>query len=294
MMGQTPVPIVRRRVDIDFTSVPPGPWFPSQPVVEGFLSAISFFFPAGEKFFIESVQHYQGRITDPVLQDQVRRFIYQEAMHTRVHCACNRYLIATYPHGHWIERVGKLFLDFTRWVMPRAWQLAVTCAIEHFTAMLADDLLRRPGQFTERVQPAYAELWIWHALEETEHKAVCYDLYRQAVGKGPIAYLNRVLAMAVTSLVFAIAVGIGVSLINLGRRLRPAVAPEVRGPAGPPRPGQRSTAALLGSTIPWRLYFAYYTPSFHPWDHDNAHLVEEWKRRLPGLGARADDPEPGR
>jgi predicted metal-dependent hydrolase len=50
-------------------------WIPAEPEVEIFLNAISFFFPPGEKFFIDSVQAYQDRISDPVLQEQVRRFI---------------------------------------------------------------------------------------------------------------------------------------------------------------------------------------------------------------------------
>jgi predicted metal-dependent hydrolase len=40
---------------------------------------VSFAFPPGEKFFIHSVQNYQDRITDAVLKEQVKQFIYQEA-----------------------------------------------------------------------------------------------------------------------------------------------------------------------------------------------------------------------
>jgi predicted metal-dependent hydrolase len=29
-------------------------------------------------------------------------------------------------------------------------------------------------------------------------------------------------------------------------------------------------------------YLAYYRPSFHPWQHDNRHLLEAWKQELQG------------
>jgi predicted metal-dependent hydrolase len=41
---------------------------------------------------------------------------------------------------------------------------------------------------------------------------------------------------------------------------------------------------LLYELVPWRLYFSYYRPSFHPWDHDNSRFVAEWKQRYPGFG----------
>ena len=70
-MPPTPISIVRRRIDIDFDSAATEHWFPSLDI-EALLNAISFFFPAGEKFFIESVQNYMGQITDPILKEQAR------------------------------------------------------------------------------------------------------------------------------------------------------------------------------------------------------------------------------
>ena len=44
----------------------------------------------------------------------------------------------------------------------------------------------------------YHNLWIWHAIEECEHKAVSYDVYKQVSN----SYLLRVIIMLAASVVF--------------------------------------------------------------------------------------------
>jgi len=46
----------------------------------------------------------------------------------------------------------------------------------------------------------------------------------------------------------------------------------------------RNMFVLMGRLVPWRLYFDYFRPSFQPWNHDNSHLVREWRARYPGFG----------
>jgi len=79
----------------------------------------------------------------------------------------------------------------------RFWGPAITCALEHYTAMLADYVLRNPV-WLEDAEPQLRVLWSWHAAEETEHKAVAYDVYRAAGG----GYAKRVLWYLHVSVVF--------------------------------------------------------------------------------------------
>jgi predicted metal-dependent hydrolase len=30
----------------------------------------------------------------------------------------------------------------------------------------------------------------------------------------------------------------------------------------------------------WRAYWDWFRPGFHPWDHDNRHLLETWRPRF--------------
>ena len=59
--------------------------------------------------------------------------------------------------------------------------VAVTAAYEHFTAVMATGVLTHPN-WLDGATPELALLWRWHAVEESEHKTVAFDLYRAMGG----------------------------------------------------------------------------------------------------------------
>lgn len=278
--------IIRRRVNIAFDASKAQGWYFKKKLVEDFLNAVSFTFPQGEKFFIHSVQNYRDKITDAVLQEQVKQFIYQEAMHTKEHARCNETLMQAFPHGQIIDRYTTKVISFWRRFSPRATQLACTCALEHFTAILADTLLRNQEAFIAASDPAFASLWLWHAVEEAEHKAVCFDVYRAVVGKGVLSYLHRVSIMFLTSVCFLFSVFVAITLIRRKKKQEENRSPGVPKAKPSPRKPSGEPGMLKGllHVLPLRLYLDYYRPAFHPWDHDNLHLIEEWKRRYRDFG----------
>jgi len=235
--------------------------------VSQFFNTLSIFFPSGERFFIDSVRNYRERITDAELQRAVSAFIGQEAMHGREHIEYNDALVAAGLPADAMERLVIALLKFAKKTLPKAEQLAITIALEHFTAILADVLLREP-KLLEGAEPRYAALWRWHALEETEHKAVAYDVYVAMLGKGPGAYIRRCVALAALTVIFWSLV-IPFHLIIMARDgglfnlkgwwtlfqyhwLKPGA---------------------LRRIIP--AYFDYYRPGFHPWQHDNRRFLAE-------------------
>lgn len=259
------IDIIRRRPVIPLDAAIAGNWYQRR-ATEDLLNTLSFAFPAAEKFFIESVNHYQPRIKDPALAEAARRFLFQEAMHVRGHASCNDVLRGAWPLGHRIQKLTERIFAALR-VLPHWWRLAVTCALEHFTAMLADHILDTREVFLARSDPAFASLWLWHAVEETEHKAVCFDLLQAVMGKGVRGYVLRVAAMLVVTICFLAFALLGPRL--LGRRGKGA---------GP------GLGTLMKQILSLKLYLDYYRWSFHPWDHDNAHLVAQWRERYPGFG----------
>lgn len=276
-------PIIRRRVDLDFGQLDDGRWTSGGAYFEEILNVVSYFFPIGERYFIDSVQHYEGRITDPVLKAQVKDFIYQEAMHTKQHIRSNRVLDQTHSYGQAIAKISDVLLYKTRWFMPKATQLAVSCAIEHYTALLSHYLLRTLSSFVSVSNSSFGALWAWHAVEETEHKAVCFDVYQYVFGKGIFSYLHRAVVMAVVSLFFLSAIITGLFFIKKGGR-KPLPA-QIKQKAPQQKSSYRQLWRLISRSMSPKLYFDYYRPSFHPWDHDNSHLVEEWKQAFPDFGA---------
>ena len=242
-------------------------WHQEGPAVTEFMNALSLMFPAGERFFMDSVRFYRDQITDPALQQQVAGFIGQEAMHTREHVEYNDLMTAAGLPAEQLDRWLWKFLSRIRQLFGPKNALAATIALEHYTAMLADKVLRDPG-YVGGVE-GYQHVWMWHAYEETEHKSVSFDVWSAVTQPGLGSYLRRTLNMVLTTLVFWTTLTYFMSSllrahsrrhgeIGLASMLR--LGRFVFTPFGP-------RTGVIPSIL--HEYIDYYRPGFHPWDHDN-------------------------
>lgn len=239
-----------------------------------FFSAMSIMFPEGEKFFIESVRHYRDRIADPQLQADVAGFIGQEAMHGREHRSYNIALTHAGYDAEGLERRTLKQIAFTRKMLPPKGRLAVTIALEHFTAILADAMLT-DDRILGNSDPRMAALWRWHAIEETEHKAVAFDVYK-LVAPGFLGWLRRCAIMLSTSVIFWTH-----TLLNYFHFTRRDGIPFPTAAWRFFYNGFITPGPLRRIQIPWLRYFS---PGFHPWNHDNRGQVERWKAAYAASG----------
>jgi len=244
-----------------------GNWHGRGAHVSHFFNAMSVFFPVGERYFIASVRAHRGRIRDKTLDAEIRAFIGQEAMHGREHIEYNNALAASGLPIAGMEGLVIRLLKVAKKILPQADQLAITIALEHFTAILADILLREP-KLLEGAEPRFAALWRWHALEETEHKAVAYDVYQTTVGRGLGAYLRRCAALAALTVIFwGLVIPFHIEIMRREGGLFDfkgwwaLIKFQWISPGG------------LRRIIP--AYFDYYRPGFHPWQHDNRRFLTE-------------------
>ena len=138
---KTPTDLTIEPREIAFGREAPHPrwWLADDPVATAFYNALSITFPLGERFFMDAVRHYRDR-TPPVLQGQINAFLKQEAMHSREHVFFNKQLT---DHGYDIGPAEKRLewrINLSR-KSPPAMQLAATAALEHFTAIMAHEVL---------------------------------------------------------------------------------------------------------------------------------------------------------
>ncbi len=152
-------------------------WLADDPYATAFYNALSVTFPKGEGFFVDSVRRFREG-TPPKLAGEINAFIKQEVLHTREHVAFNRHVA---QQGYETKRLD---LDVDRSLGlakkgPAIIALATTCALEHFTAMLAHELIANPRHLAG-AEPQARALWLWHAAEEIEHKGVAYDTWLHA------------------------------------------------------------------------------------------------------------------
>ncbi|HEY4376924.1 MAG TPA: metal-dependent hydrolase, partial [Acidimicrobiales bacterium] len=163
-------------------------------------------------------------------------------------------------------------LKFDEKVAPPRFRLAVTAALEHYTATLAELLLSDPN-----AQAAFGDtdevrnLLLWHAVEESEHKAVAFDVFQAVCGSQKL----RARVMNAVTVGF-----IGTSVLFTAISL-------MKDPAS--RDLRRLGKSLWAiRKSPWLTKAVrhrirdYNRPDFHPDDHDATELLTEWRARLFG------------
>ena len=163
-------------------------WHGGRVEATAIYNALSSTFPVGEAYFVESVRAFREG-APPKLAEEIKAFTTQEAIHSREHDAFNkRAEQAGYDLSSLEKRVeDRLSITKSR---PPIVNVAATMALEHFTAILAHQLLKNPGHLAGADAEA-ADLWRWHACEEIEHKGVAYDTWLYATRGWPGMRLAR-------------------------------------------------------------------------------------------------------
>ena len=257
-----------RRLDTRVNAATPRYWLAGNPLLTHVLNVLSATFPPGERYFVDSVRRLSAKVTDPTLRRQVRGFLGQEALHAKQHEAFNAWIKAQGGgldrFTAYVDRVLKLQESLSTPLM----NLARTVALEHFTAVMAHAYLTTPG-FVDETHEDARPLWIWHSIEEIEHKAVAFDVYKAAGG----SYLMMITAMTLMTIRLVGSVAALVVLMLLrdgqwrnGRQLLTGLR-RIFGRRG----------ILTRSLVP---IATFYKPSFHPWDTDDSAMIAVWSARL--------------
>jgi predicted metal-dependent hydrolase len=248
-------------------------WLGGDIVATAVFNALSLTFPDGERMFMDAVRHYKPMVSGELLEE-ANAFIAQEAIHTREHVSLNKMM----DGGHYpLEKIRahiRKNIDFAEQLGPMT-QLAATISLEHFTALLGNFILSDATGMLAGAPVELRDMWQWHALEETEHKAVAFDVFNVATAKLASwrRYSIRVRAMLFTTVDFTSHLAMYASLLlqadGMGRgRATARVLWFLFGKPGFFRKGLRG-------------YWSWYKPGFHPWQHDNRALLETWRAKFP-------------
>jgi len=191
-------------------------------------------------------------------------FIRQEAMHGREHDAWSNALIALGYIG--MEGFDLKLKRDNRWSrkhLKPLWRLSLTAASEHFTASLAHLFIYKRPDLIEKAASPFRELLVYHAMEEVEHKAVCFDLYNEARG----GYWLRSLGMVFVTFDL---------LIRLRNRQEYLLKKDGLWNADTEK---KMRALLWGKDGIMRVLapylIQYFRPDFHPWETDERHDLQQ-------------------
>jgi predicted metal-dependent hydrolase len=245
-------------------AAPPRLWHGGRVEATAIYNALSSTFPIGEAYFVESVRAFREG-APPRLADEIKAFTTQEAIHSREHDAFNKRAAEAGYDLSGLEAQVEKRLAVARARGPYA-NLAATMALEHFTAILAHQLLADPSHLAGAEEQT-ADLWRWHACEEIEHKGVAYDTWRWATRDWPrfkrwkvkarvMLYVTRNFLVDRTAGALELMRQDGVtglrawSLLLTYLWVRPAMFRKIAG-----------------------AWLKYFLPGFHPWNKDDRNLL---------------------
>jgi hypothetical protein len=272
-----------RRIDFEWSEIPRY-WVANDAGLTHFMTALSALFPEGEQFFVQSTRavRQHKKLENPAIQCEISAFIGQEAMHSKAHVAFNA---AAQSYGYDIrimeDQTRKVIQTGTkiiaRFLKPfgvskHMIDLTGTCALEHFTAVIAAELLQNKDMQAMFNDPTMYQLWMWHAIEENEHKAVVFDVYTAIYGRGFKAYSMRAMAMIIAmALVFATQSYFTARLMKTDGKLTWKDSKYML-------KFMYARKGFITRQIPELLDF--FRPHFHPNDSDTDQLLADWKLKL--------------
>lgn len=243
-------------------------WLNGDPVATAWFNALSATFPRGEAFFIESVKANRDG-APPRLAAEIRAFVKQEINHTREHVVFNKQAERSGYDIAFIDRRVEEMLALTKG-RPAYVNLAATMALEHFTAMLGHELLADPVHL-QGAEGELGDLWRWHSAEEVEHKGVAYDTWLHAT-----RHWSRFRRWRVKSLLM---------LIVTQRFVIHRIQDMIKLLEQDGLTGWKWKAKIIAYLF-WKPGFmrrivpqwcAYFMPRFHPWNHDDRVLINQYE-----------------
>jgi len=274
-----------RRMNFDFDNVPEY-WMNGSAGLTHFMTALSALFPAGEKFFIDSVRAVRQHPAikhNEALQKEISAFIGQEAMHNHEHVGFNA---SAQNYGHDVDTLDRYtdqVIQTTRKFMAKLAKpigitqemvdLTATTALEHFTATIASQLLTNSHIQELMTNETMKNMWIWHAIEENEHKAVAYDVFEGVFGTGLKSYALRTSSLVIAmATLFVVQSYFFARLLKQDQQLNFESLKSIYTYAYSPSKG-----VITGMGKEMLMYFK---PGFHPNDLDTHSLLEKWKAKL--------------
>lgn len=258
-----------RRVRFDHDGLDKARFFGDNIISSAFYVALSTTFPAGEAEFIRSVKLFEDKISDAKLLAEVQAFAAQESHHGLQHRRLNKRLAEV---GFPVLKVEQLIDQVlskraTDWSAER--RLRRTVAAEHFTATMAHQALTMPHTLDAGPE-SFKKLMLWHSIEEIEHKSVTFDVYQHCVGDMG-ALRRHYMHFAFFEFPMKMWMLTRMLLKDGGFKVTWKERREFLGLLF----GRKGIFSSM-----WRQYGAFLKRDFHPWQHDDSHLVGEWQSVL--------------
>jgi uncharacterized protein len=273
--NQTPIiPIRHMKFDFDPEKLD-HKFYMDAELASAYFASLSIFLTRGEDLVIDTARYHRDFITDPLLKQRVTSLIGQEAIHSKMHEELNEaYLIRDLP--------VKLFRTWAGWAfeygferLPQPMKLSLMAGIEHFTAVLAEYMMNHEEIFFRSQDEKQRAIWMWHMLEESEHKDIAFDVFQELSN----SYLLRIAGFFPALITILVLISAASFLVPFYRNPKNLIS--LRYWADIPYNFRLIFGlkdGVYGSSF--KHIFDYLRPDFHPNDHDTSEFLEYYKEKL--------------
>ena len=240
-----------------------------------YFAALSIFLTYGEELVIETARFHRDFIKDPILKQRLTSLIGQEAIHSKIHEEYNDAMIPRNFPVQFYRFLAEQVFNHTFLKFPQPLKLSMMAGIEHFTAVFAQYAMNHEDIFNHSLDEKTRALWMWHMLEESEHKDIAYDTYQVLSANYPL----RISGFFIALITLGLGVGAGALMLPFLRRPMNSFSlsfwKEAKGSWD--LLFSRDNG-VFGSSL--GHIFDYLRPDFHPNDHDTTELLDYFKKEL--------------
>ncbi len=239
-------------------------WVNNDPVATAFFNSLSISFPHAEVFMIDSLKPWRDKVNEQ-MRKEINAFVQQELNHSREHLAFNRGMIDA---GYEFKSVEKDIINLVKKLNLRddLFRLQMTMCMEHLTAIISAEILSDERHLAG-AEMHLRKMWLWHATEEIEHKAVAYNVWLEVTKDWSALrrWANRTLFFTLISYRF------------LSNRLSAQIHllqqdgySKISAFFAMMYYGLKKGGLLRRCARPWATF---YRVNFHPWSVDDRHLI---------------------
>lgn len=174
--------IVTRRIPFEFSDDIKAHWVPDKPEFSQMWNGLSLTMPFLEPYLIRTMREGLRFVDEPQVLADGAAFIAQEGQHFQVHQRFNDILKNNgYPELADIEQEMKdYYTELSKKSLAK--KMAYSAGFESMTLGATRFIIEERAKNFLKADTRVASFWLWHMVEETEHKNCAYDAYQSACG----------------------------------------------------------------------------------------------------------------
>lgn len=158
-------------------------WSRTKPEFSLFINSLGVHVPYFERYLVRALSVAKKNIKDEALLRDVSAIIGQEGHHAKNFISVNAWLAERYPEiEYYDKRARKYFSEHAKNDDMKK-LLGFTAGYETFTFLGGIIILDKHEEWFKDSDRVMKALWMWHQVEEVEHGAVAFDVYKYFYGE---------------------------------------------------------------------------------------------------------------